>query len=632
MFVFLIFLQPFALYPPDFQMPRRGAANSGSGAGAAAPFTVSGASQSSAAGSFSTFVEACSASGYDLPDTLPDLKQLLVDAQTADQSVKRNRAQLEERCAALVWARKFLESNADAGVAWAALPAGLQLELRSLYPIPPYKGSGPPPSAFALLADQIVTFTPAGAAVFPQAGASGRSSIHAAGIDTARPGGAQGMAPPPPQQPTPLQSTQQQPLQLPPQPSPPQLAPQSFTPALASRKRPTWMMHDALEAALPHAVYRVLDNYSHLDIERKKKIKTAVSDASGSSLWDPCSSAPFSHQYILQHIKGEPWCSLPRGMALAAAGRSICVDGLGNVDCAALERDAMLDDAVLQVHRNRWEAIPWNSSAEIGASSVANCWAAVSMILRRRALRSAQWGCPEVQAACEEQFRQVDVYQSQVSSAITVITSSLPSAEQGRARNKQILTFFYPFWAEHILGQGRLDAAAVTAAVDKGLAALAPPPAGAPFPAPLPAAGRGAPPPPAQLGGAQLMPPPAAPGRGRGAPAPGAGGQQPAAFLGRPCAPVIVGNDRGIPYVVRRPCVCAVAAAFPATSHSSWECPVKYHARYNRCPGWTAAGTRIPGAWVGDNLAPATVAEWRDWLAAGGPSVPARNAPGVVQF
>ena len=76
------------------------------------------------------------------------------------------------------------------------------------------------------------------------------------------------------------------------------------------------------------------------------------------------------------------------------------------------------------------------------------------MILRRRALRSAQWGCPEVQAACEEQFRQMDVYQSQVSLAITVITPSLPSAEQGRARIKQYLTFFYPFWAGAHLGPG----------------------------------------------------------------------------------------------------------------------------------------------------------------------------------
>ncbi len=593
---------------------------------------MSGASKSSAAVAFSTFVEACSSAGYDLPDTLPDLKQLLADAQTADQSVKRTRAQLEERCAALIWARKFLESNADAGQAWAALPAGPQSELRSLYPIPPYKGSGPPPSALALLADQIVTFTPAGAAVFPQAGASGSPSIPAAGINTARPDEPQGMVPPPQQQPSPLQSTPLQPQPPPPQPVLPQSAPPSFTSALAGRKRTIWMMHDALEAALPHAVYRVLDNYSHLDIEKKKKIKSAVSDASGSSLWDPCSSAPFSHQYILHHIKGEPWCSLSRGMALAAAGRSICVDALGNVDSAALERDAMLDDAVMQVHRNRWEAIPWNSSAEIGASSVANCWAAVSMILRRRALRSAQWGCPEVQTACEEQFRQVDVYQSQVSSAITVITSSLPGADQGRARNKQYLTFFYPFWAEHVLGQGRLDAAALIAAVDKGLAALAPPAAGGSLPVPLPPAGRAPPPPPAQPGGGQLMPPPAAPGRGRGAPASGAGGQQPAIFLGRPCSPVIVGNDRGIPYVVRRPCVCAVAAAFPGTTHSSWECPVRYHARYNRCPGWTAAGARIPGAWVGDNLAPATVAEWRDWFAAGGPSLSARLAPGVVQF
>uniref|UniRef100_A0A7S0QV89 Uncharacterized protein n=1 Tax=Cryptomonas curvata TaxID=233186 RepID=A0A7S0QV89_9CRYP len=267
------------------------------------------------------------------------------------------------------------------------------------------------------------------------------------------------------------------------------------------------MMHDKLAAALPgpSAVYRVLDNYSHLDIEKRKKIKSAVADASGGSLWDPCSSAPFAHQYILQHLKGESWCPLSRGTALAAAGRSVCVDSSGNVDSYALERDAMLDDSVMQVHRNRWEAISWSSSGEMGASSVAYCWAAVSMIMRRRAVRSTQWGCQEVQGACEQQYRQVDTYQSQVSSAITVVTSSLPEAEQGRARNKQYLTFFYPFWADHILGRGRIDAAALTAAVAKGLATPSPPQTYAP-------PGHGVP--PAQPGAMQLMPPPGAPAPG----------------------------------------------------------------------------------------------------------------------
>ena len=346
MFVFLIFLQPFALYPPDFQMPRRGAANSGSGAGAAAPFTVSGASQSSAAGSFSTFVEACSASGYDLPDTLPDLKQLLVDAQTADQSVKRNRAQLEERrglggppCRPSVGASLAVSHPAVRGqrstplclrtlgrpdrhlhsVGRCRLPPGRrlgQLEYSGSWHRhrPPgwVAGHGAAPAA-ATDTPTIDSAAAAAAAAVADPAAVGSAELH-----------------------------------------------------LCARQSEASHLDNARRPGGGTSACGVSDagQLQSLDIE-KKKIKSAVSDASGNSLWDPCSSAPFSHQYILQHIKGEPW----RGMALAAPGWSICVDGLGTVGCAALERDALLDDAVMQVHRNRWEAIPWNSSAESGASS-----------------------------------------------------------------------------------------------------------------------------------------------------------------------------------------------------------------------------------------------------------------------
>ena len=69
----------------------------------------------------------------------------------------------------------------------------------------------------------------------------------------------------------------------------------------------------------------------------------------------------------------------------------------------------------------------------------------------------------------------LDSYQSPVSTTISAVTRGTPAGEHGRARNKQFLTFFYPFWAEHVLALGRLDAAAVTAAVDKILAAPVPP-------------------------------------------------------------------------------------------------------------------------------------------------------------
>ena len=33
------------------------------------------------------------------------------------------------------------------------------------------------------------------------------------------------------------------------------------------------------------------------------------------------------------------------------------------------------------------------------------------------------------------------------------------------------------------------------------------------------------------------------------------------------------------------------------------------------CPGWTATGQRISAAWTGDDITPATQAEWRTFQA-----------------
>jgi hypothetical protein len=98
------------------------------------------------------------------------------------------------------------------------------------------------------------------------------------------------------------------------------------------------------------------------------------------------------------------------------------------------------------------------------------CWTAVNAVLRRRMKRSQQWGCPEVEAACARQYKQLKTYRAGVSSAITAATAAYPDAEQGRARNKEYFSFFYPFWAEHILGRGRIDAAALISAVNAAMA------------------------------------------------------------------------------------------------------------------------------------------------------------------
>ena len=41
-----------------------------------------------------------------------------------------------------------------------------------------------------------------------------------------------------------------------------------------------------------------------------------------------------------------------------------------------------------------------------------------------------------------------------------------------------------------------------------------------------------------------------------------------------------------------------------------------YHAQYGTCPGWTAGGDRVPGAWAGDDITPLCRTEWRTFAAA----------------
>jgi hypothetical protein len=58
-------------------------------------------------------------------------------------------------------------------------------------------------------------------------------------------------------------------------------------------------------------------------------------------------------------------------------------------------------------------------------------------------------------------------------------------------------------------------------------------------------------------------------------------------------------------------CLCAVSTAYPGRIHRPFECPIKYHATFGACPGWTAASTRIPACWNGNELTNACRAEWR---------------------
>jgi len=87
-------------------------------------------------------------------------------------------------------------------------------------------------------------------------------------------------------------------------------------------------------------------------------------------------------------------------------------------------------------------------------------------------------------------------------------------------------------------------------------------------------------------------------------------------FIGKALSALIIGNNHGVTIPGNpRTCACAISKAFPGRTHFPFECPIKYHAHRGVCPGWTATGLRIPTAWAGDDITPATQAEWRAFQA-----------------
>ncbi len=224
-----------------------------------------------------------------------------------------------------------------------------------------------------------------------------------------------------------------------------------------------------------------------------------------------------------------------------------------------------------------------------------------------------------------------------MAAVIARVSSAFTGGDVARSVNRAYLLFFLPFWWEHVLLCGAL----APDDLDKEARALLqpaqpapdlappapPPPSPAPPPAlpppqyhapsahpwpplqpyyhqPTPAPGpvHYAPPPPAA---AYPTPHPTPPPRP--APAPGA---RPSGFSGKVVSALICGNNFGttITTTLRH---CTVARAFPGRIHYPFECPVRYYSHHGRCPGWTAAGTRVPGAWAGDDITATTQAEWR---------------------
>ncbi len=220
------------------------------------------------------------------------------------------------------------------------------------------------------------------------------------------------------------------------------------------------MSSDDLLNALPAEVYTALDASSHLDITTRAKLHKSIKSSGLGNQLDLAVTAPFGYQTSLQHSRGSPWNALARGLALALTGRYVHVDANGSVDSDDQQETEAAQLPVLERFRAQWrDMLPtWPSDHEISLTEVGHRWHGVSWVCRERARNAARWMFPEVLAGCIRQVEELKSYPTSVTSAITLCSSTLASLpDQRRARNKETLTLFLPFWYEHILERQRQD-------------------------------------------------------------------------------------------------------------------------------------------------------------------------------
>ena len=215
------------------------------------------------------------------------------------------------------------------------------------------------------------------------------------------------------------------------------------------------MMHDELHALLPDAVYTALDSNSHLSAEKRYKLQEACKKSNTSALFDPAIGAPFGHQFQLSLADGAHFDPVKRGLALAIAGRSA---GLESPAGGSLV-DATGRRSVLLELRNHWSSIEaeFGGTHELSGTNVNRLWEGVSFVMQARAARATAWGCPEVELACKEQYKALPAYRAAVATSVSRAASALPAADGARAVNAAYLSFFLPFWWEHVLLRSRLE-------------------------------------------------------------------------------------------------------------------------------------------------------------------------------
>jgi hypothetical protein len=543
-----------------------------------------------------SFLELCKTEKLVLPTTIPAMKKFLEDASIG-KPFPTSRADLLELCATVLWPRDYLAKKEDPE-AWATkIPDALFAKLRALYPIPPKRATSTfGDSIYARVAEAISLFAPddmlvdsSGVAI-----AAGGPSQAQGPINTARPDAAATSSPAPA-----LSS---------PSPSTPSssgtAASASSTPLTSAGTKRKLLMHDDLRAVLEDDVYHALDASTGLSATERTRLHKACRDGSLGVLLDNTTSAAFGHQFILALTDGSHFHTGKRGLALAIAGRSAAAS-TAVVDFM----ESMTRDAFLRTLRDHWVAMlpAFAGDHELSGTIVNRLWEGVTFTMKVRAARASAWGVPEIADACARQYQGLPAYRVAIAATLARASSAYAGTAVARHINRAYLEFFLPFWWEHILLRGQLDADKVNAEVR---ALMFPPASPAADPPAYPAAPLPPVPPPAP------PPPPPAPPAAPAVPIASPTQPKPPLYVAKPCSALIVGPALGLARLgPGRPCACAINAAFPGRQHRTFECPLRYHQVRGRCPGWTPAGSRVPACWTGDDLTPACRDEWRDFAA-----------------
>ena len=543
-----------------------------------------------------TFVALCGALKIPHELTKSKITRFLQDAGVTPPTTTAL-PHLKELAAAITWTRNSLSNGGDPDT-WTndVGPAGIDL-LKSLYPLPPAVKTGESDAARA--ARVISLFAAVGSiptqpqpTPLIQPGAATTVNTSRSSTSTA----------PPPSNPT-----------LP-------LQPATVTAPSPSKRKAHVMMHDDLKELLDDAVYRALDAFAFHPVKEKERVMNMCKTPQGAAFFNNTVTAPFGHQISLSLTEGEFFEAPKRGLALAVAGRSAAQPG----SQSSTFGHGLSALNAFQELRKRWVDITAAASApfELSGSHVDSLWLGVMTIMDLRAERSALWNVPEVHAACKKQRQDLLSYRSAIVSAMAQFADPSSPAITAKSINTAYIQLFLPFWWEHILGKARLDETGAAKEVKDIMAGPtatpAPPPPPTPPPAPtpqlMPFYYPPAPPPP----GYMHVPPPAGwPHPPVHSPKPPQA-QQRRRFLGKPLSPLIIGTTLGTATTSRlaKRCACVISTRFPGRDHFSFECPLVYHAQYGTCPGWTAGGDRVPGAWAGDDITPLCRNEWRTFAAA----------------